>query len=226
MVRVLNGVLGGVALAAGLGLSSAVAEAEKYTPRIECGDRAPKGKVLYNGKRQQERLGKVVDYFPSPLTGTHFDVYQRAALIKGSNCWVTFWSVDPDDDFDDNTRMTGRFIDPLVYSEGQRDVFGGAFGGAAAKKIIVELDKVAASCVQEQDRIRASYPMAVQRLTDEELAILKGVAEARSVCLETAAKALDQRGFIGLWYSRAQDRDFNFAVLDGKLIVWTEYLGE
>ena len=45
MVRVLSGVLGGLALAAGLGLSAVEAEAEKYTPRIECGDRAPQGKV-------------------------------------------------------------------------------------------------------------------------------------------------------------------------------------
>lgn len=92
-----------LAVMAGLGLSAAAAEAETYKPRIECGDRAPQDKMLYNGKRQQERLGPVVDQFRYPSTGTHVDIYQRAAISEGSKCWVTFWSIDPLDDFDDNT---------------------------------------------------------------------------------------------------------------------------
>lgn len=120
--------------------------------------------------------------------------------------------------------MTGKFIDPLVYSEGQRDLFGGAFHYSRIKRIIVQLDKATAQCVAEQDRIRQSYPMVVRRLTDGQLEIAGCAAEARRECLNTATKALDKRGFIGLWYSSAEDKDNAFAVLDGKLIVWVRYL--
>jgi hypothetical protein len=84
----------------------AVAE-EDWQPRIECGSATPQGTRVYNGRRHQEIVSQVSGERISSLTGGSSRVAKRHALIKRSDCWVTFWSFDEDGQKTRMKRQTG-----------------------------------------------------------------------------------------------------------------------
>jgi hypothetical protein len=201
-------------------LSAAAAEAETYKPRIECGDRAPQGKVVYNGKRQQERLGPVVGHHPQ---SEDIRYSERYAILKGSKCWVRFWSVEIEGFDYSKQRYTGKFVETLQGDDRKEGLYGNFFGYDQGRSIILKLDPSAVACQEEPKRIVREISALASKgaSTPEHQARYEIALKQVDQCLEDSAKALDQRGFVGMWYSSAVDMDRYFAVLDGKLIVWT-----
>lgn len=198
----------------------AVAETDRLKPRIECGDTLPKGKTIYNGRRHRELVGPVAETKPfGNLPGPTF-IMQRYAIIKRSKCWVSFWSFVYDDTKEDTKRMTGTFSEPQNYSEGPGSVpFGGRVGSRLGTELMAQVDKITAECEDEYNRVMASLPKIIPLRAKEDIQANIAAVERRVSCLDGRAKALDKRGFIGLWYSEENYTDNIFAVVDGKLHV-------
>lgn len=196
------------------------AEDDRLKPRIECGDTLPKGKMVYNGRRHRELVGTVVEAKPwGNLPGPTF-IMQRYAIIKRSECWVSFWSFVYDDTKEDTKRMTGTFFEVQDYSEGPGSTpFGGKVALERSEELMAQVDKITAECEAEYNRVMASLPKIRPLRAKEDIQVNIAAVERRASCLDERAKAVDKRGFIGLWYSDENGRTNIFAVVDGKLHV-------
>lgn len=206
----------------GLGVGgAAMAEEERFKPRLECGEALPKGKQVYNGRSHRELVGPVVERTRVEGLSPPYDfvVVQRYAILKRSKCWVSFWSHASRDMAQNKVRMTGNFVETLDYGDDGGPVEYGERVGEIGRDLIVQLDQPVADCVAEYHRINASLPRILGRRSEQDHAIHRAALERREACFAEGAKALDTRGFLGKWYS-SDDRDNHvFAVIDGKLTV-------
>lgn len=67
------------------------------------------GAQLHNGRRHPEIVSEVSGERISSLTGGNYRVAQRHAIIKRSDCWVTFWSFQEDGQKRRMNRQKGSF---------------------------------------------------------------------------------------------------------------------
>lgn len=196
----------------------ASAEEDRLKPRIECGDTLPKGKMVYNGRRHRELVGPIVETKTfGNLPGRTF-IMQRYAIIKRSKCWVSFWSFVYSDTKEDTERMTGTFRETQNYSEGPGSVpFGGRVGPRLSAELMAQVDKITAECVAEYNRVMESLPNIISLRAENDIQANIDAVERRASCLDERARALDKRGFIGLWYSDSNYTENVFAIIDGKI---------
>ena len=195
----------------------AVAE-EDWQPRIECGSPTPQGTRVYNGRRHQEIVSEVSGERISSLTGGSSRVAKRHALIKRSDCWVTFWSFDEDGQKTRMKRQTGssREVEDYPPENRFRPVpYGATVGQQTGRDFMAQIDSEAAACRAAYDLVVRSFRNGIN--TEEDRNRHVAIVEEMNACMWRRAEALDKTGFLGKWYSAEDDRDHLFAVVEGKL---------
>ncbi|MEH7829682.1 hypothetical protein, partial [Gemmobacter denitrificans] len=168
------------AVAVGLALTgtapSASAETDRYTPRIECGPEAPKGKRLHRGKNHIEIESEMKEAHTSRFSGRTYFMVQRYALIKRSNCWVSFWVYQ--DDLSSEApfqRATGTFYEVENYEKYWNQAtayrhFGATIEVDRARALLTLVDPEAAACEKKAVQISNSLqgPILGSRLIDRQ----------------------------------------------------------
>ncbi|MEH7829422.1 hypothetical protein [Gemmobacter denitrificans] len=200
---------------------SASAETDRYTPRIECGPEVPKGKRLHRGKNHIEIESKVKETHTSRFGGSPYFMVQRYALIKRSDCWVSFWAYSGEEDKAEyHERMTASFSEAAVYLEkigrpsSPYRIPRALIGEFTVWDMLVLVDGEAAMCKNDLEQIRRSLPRPIK--SDSDFAINHRANGEMSACMIRRARALDASGFFGIWDDMDEPKRA-FAYVDGKL---------
>lgn len=176
------------------------------------------GAQLHNGRRHQEIVSEVSGERISSLTGGSYRVAQRHATIKRSDCWVTFWSFEQDGQKRRMKRQTGSFREVEDYPPENRFrpvPYGATVGQQTGRHFMAQIDSEAAACRAAYDRVIRSFRNGINSEEDRNRHV--AIVEEMNACMWRRAEALDKTGFLGKWYSAADDLEHLFAVVDGKL---------
>ncbi|WP_189412142.1 hypothetical protein [Neogemmobacter tilapiae] len=192
-----------------------------YIPTRQCGT-PPRGPVVARSPVHLEIRGerKIIKYSET----SDATIEARYAIIKGSNCWISYFASISDLSPDRFTTSFAHAIkhDPLTTRDHSGNI--GHFVKELMAYFFDNPDWI--SCESSYDKAMAEKDLAASVLSSSEK-IRKETLAAKDFnkCRRSVARSLDRRGFIGSYTvprfesNNFYDNRFGFIVLDGKLIL-------
>lgn len=185
-------------------------------PRIQCNERVPAGVRRFRFPTHIEIVGEVLPN-AAPYEGGSGTMRQRYALIRGTNCFVSFVTYSRLED-EASLPATGSFVDLNTLQLGKSKPLW--VNIADKNEVFAHISADYRDCSTLREARTASLPKDFEMWSPEQAAIAEEAGRDERLCKDRAVDAINGRGFVGIWASGSPAPRNAFTFVDGKLTVW------